>query len=156
MTRRADDIPSVFKSLLLPGLIKEMDSLRLQEPAVPPRPHPRLTTEDLVNKFKQLNVEGARSLFSAVIEAARVHLDAKTMEKLATQQAQDRLREQQEQWDQPQQQQQQLQQRPPPLPPGLPVVPKPGPGGVEPSLAAQPTPGVAPKGPDSNVKTQPT
>ena len=100
VTRRADDIPSVFKSSLLPGLIREMDNLRLQEPAVPPRPHPRLTTEDLVNEFKQLNVEGARSLFSAVIEAARVHLDAKTMEKLAAQQAQDRLREQQEQWDQ--------------------------------------------------------
>ena len=77
-----------------------MDNLRLQELAVPPRPHPRLTTEDLVNEFKQLNVEGACSLFSAVIEAARVHLDAKTMEKLAAQQAQDRLREQQEQWDQ--------------------------------------------------------
>ena len=158
MTRRADDIPSVFKSSLLPGLIKEMDNLRLQEPAVPPWPHPRLTTEDLVNEFKQLNVEGARSLFSVVIEAARVHLDAKTMEKLAAQQAQDRLREQQEQWDQLQQQQQQQQRQlqPLPLPPGLPVVPKPGPGGDEPSLAAQPTPGVAPKGPNSNTKTQPT
>ena len=87
-----------------------------------------------------------------------MHLDAKTMEKLAAQQAQDRLREQQEQWDQlqQQQQQQQLQQQPPPLPPGLPVVPKPGLGGVEPSSVAQPTPGVAPKGPDSNTKTQPT
>ena len=100
MTHRGDDIPSVFKSSLLPGLIKEMDSLRLQEPAVPPQPHPRLTTEDLVNEFKQLNVEGARSLFSAVIEVARVYLDAKTMEKLAAQQAQDQLREQQEQRDQ--------------------------------------------------------
>ena len=77
-----------------------MDNLCLQEPAVPPRPHPRLTTEDLVNEFKQLNVEGACSLFSAVIEMAQVHLDAKTMEKLAAQQAQDRLREQQEQQDQ--------------------------------------------------------
>ena len=35
------------------------------------------------------------------------------------------------------------------------MVPKPGPGGDEPSLVAQPTPGVAPKGPDSNTKTQP-
>ena len=158
VTCRADDIPSVFKSSLLPRLIKEMDNLCLQEPAVPPRPHPRLTTEDLVNEFKQLNVEGARSLFSAVIEAARVHLDAKTMEKLAAQQAQDRLREQQEQRDQlqQQQQQQQLQQQPPPLPPGLPVVPNPGPGGDGLDLAAQPTPGVAPKGPNPNTKTQPT
>ena len=156
MTHRADNIPSVFKSSLLPGLIKEMDRLRLQEPAVPPRPRPRLTTEDLVDEFKQLNVEGACSLFSAVIEAARVHLDAKTMEELATRQAQDRLREQQEQWDQLPQQQPQLQQQPPPPPPDLPVVPKPRPGGVEPSLAAQPTPGVAPKGPDSNTKNQPT
>ena len=80
-TRRVDDIPSVFKSFLLPGLIRDMDGLRLQQPAVPPRPRPRLTSEDLVNEFKQLNVEGARSLFSAVIEAARVHLDAKTMEE---------------------------------------------------------------------------
>ena len=79
----------MFKSSLLPELIKEMDSLCLQEPAVPPRPHPRLTTEDLVDEFKQLNVEGAHSLFSAVIEAARVHLDAQTMEKLAAQQTQD-------------------------------------------------------------------
>ena len=111
-----------------------------------------------MDEFKQLNVEGARSLFSAVIEAARVHLDAKTMEKLAAQQAQDQLREQQEQRNQLQQQQQQLQQQPlpPPPPPGLPVVPKLGPGGVELSLAAQPTPGVAPKGLNSNTKTQPT
>ena len=105
-----------------------------------------------MDEFKQLNVEGARSLFSAVIEVARMHLDAKTMEKLAAQQAQDRLREQQEQRDQLPQQQQQ----PPPPPPDLPVVPKPGPGGVEPSLAAQPTSGVTPKGPDSNTKNQPT
>ena len=156
-THRADDIPSVFKSSLLPGLIKEMDNLRLQELAVPPRPHPRLTTEDLVNEFKQLNVEGARSLFSAVIEAARVHLDAKTMEKLAAQQTQDQLREQQEQQDQLQrQQQQQLQQQPPPPPPGLLVAPEPGLGGAEPGLDAQPTPGVVPKGPNSVAKTQPT
>ena len=57
VTRRADDIPSVFKSFLLPGLVKKMDSLCLEEPAVPPRPCPRLRTEDLVNKFRQLNVE---------------------------------------------------------------------------------------------------
>ena len=152
VTRRADDIPSVFKSSLLPGLIKEMDNLRLQEPAVPPWPHPRLTTEDLVNEFKQLNVEGAHSLFSAVMEAARVHLDAKTMEELAAQQAQDRLCEQQKQ----QQQQQQLQQQAPPPPPGLPVVSNPEPGGDGQDLTTQPTPGVTPKGPSTNTKTQPT
>ena len=36
MTRPADDIPSMFKSSLLPGLIKEMDNLHLQELAVLP------------------------------------------------------------------------------------------------------------------------
>ena len=146
-TCRADNIPSVFKSSLLPGLIKEMDNLRLQEPAVPPRPHPKLTTEDLVNEFKQLNVEGARSLFSAVIEVARMHLDAKTMEKLAAQQAQDRLHDQKQQEELQCQQQQQATSAsappPPPPPPVLPVVPKPGPGGDGLDGAIQPTPRVA-------------
>ena len=70
VTRRASDIPSVFKSSLLPGLVKEKDNLCLEEPAVPPHLHPRLTAEDLVNEFQQLNIEGTHTLFSAVIEAA--------------------------------------------------------------------------------------
>ena len=36
------------------------------------------------------------------------------------------------------------------------MAPEPGLGGVEPGLDAQPTPGVAPKGPNSTAKTQPT
>ena len=87
VTRRAGDIPSVFSDSLLPFLLKDMDAMCLEAPADPPRPCLRLQAEDLVEEFRKLNVEGTRTLFGAVVELAKGHLDIVEMERLVAERA---------------------------------------------------------------------
>ena len=63
MQRNRGEIHCVFRDSLLPNIIKDLDALHLSKPASPPRPWRRLDSEQLLEQFKEMRVEGRRTLF---------------------------------------------------------------------------------------------
>ena len=53
------------------ALIKDLDTLCLSEPASPPHPRGRLDHEQLIEQFKEMRVEGRKTLFSTLVDCAK-------------------------------------------------------------------------------------
>ena len=68
MQRNRGKIHCVFHDNLLPNLIKDLDVLHLSEPASPPHPRGRLDSEQLLEQFKEMRVDGRKILFSALVD----------------------------------------------------------------------------------------
>ena len=73
----------MFRSNLLPNLIKDLDALRLSEPASPPQPRGRLDHEQLIEQFKEIRVEGRKTLFSTLVDCAKGFLTAEDRDQMA-------------------------------------------------------------------------
>ena len=71
MQRNRGEIHCMFHDNLLPNLIKNLDALRLSEPASPPQPRGRLDHEQLIEQFKEMRVEGRKTLFSTLVDCAK-------------------------------------------------------------------------------------
>ena len=83
MQRNRGEIHCVFHDNLLPNLIKDLDALRLSEPASPPHPRGRLDHEQLIEQFKEMRVEGRKILFSALVDCAKGFLTVEDRDKMA-------------------------------------------------------------------------
>ena len=83
MQRNRGEIHCVFRSNLLPNLIKDLDALCLSEPASPPWPRGRLDHEQLIEQFKEMRVEGRKTLFSTLIDCAKGFLTAEDRDQMA-------------------------------------------------------------------------
>ena len=83
MQRNRGKIHCVFHDNLLSNLIKDLDALRLSEPASPPRPRGRLDSEQLLEQFKEMTVEGRKTLFSALVDCAKGFLTAEDRDEMA-------------------------------------------------------------------------
>ena len=83
MQRNRGKIHCVFCDNLLPNLIKDLDALRLSEPASPPHPRGRLDSEQLLEQFKEMRVEGRKTLFSALVDCAKGFLIAEDRDEMA-------------------------------------------------------------------------
>ena len=76
MQRNRGEIHCVFHSNLLPNLIKDLDALRLSKPASPPLPRGRLDHKHLIEQFKEMRVEGRKTLISTLVDCAKGFLTA--------------------------------------------------------------------------------
>ena len=76
MQRNRGEIHCVFHSNLLPNLIKDLDALHLSEPASPPWPRGRFDHEQLIEQFKEMRVEGRKTLFSTLVDCTKGFLTA--------------------------------------------------------------------------------
>ena len=83
MQRNRGKIHCVFHSNLLPNLIKDLDALRLSELASPPQPRGRLHHEQLIEQFKEMRVEGRKTLFSTLVDCAKGFLTAEDRDQMA-------------------------------------------------------------------------
>ena len=83
MQRNRGEIHCVFHSNLLPNLIKDLDALCLGKPASPPRPRGRLDCKQLIEQFKEMRVEGRKTLFSILVDCAKGFLTAKDRDQMA-------------------------------------------------------------------------
>ena len=73
----------MFHDNLLPNLIKNLDALRLSEPASPPRPRGRFDHKQLIEQFKEMRVEGRKTLFSILVDCAKGFLTAEDRDQMA-------------------------------------------------------------------------
>ena len=73
----------MFHDNLLPTLIKDLDALCLSEPASPPHPRGRLDQEQLIEQFKEMRVEGRKTLFSTLVDCAKGFLTAEDRDQMA-------------------------------------------------------------------------
>ena len=73
----------MFCDNLLPNLIRDLDALRLNEPASPPCPRGRLDSEQLLEQFKEMRLEGRKTLFSALVDCAKGFLSAEERDWMA-------------------------------------------------------------------------
>ena len=83
MQRNRGEIHCVFHDNLLPNLIKNLDALRLSEPASPPQPRGRLDHEQLIEQFKEMRVEGRKTLFSTLVDCAKGFLTVEDRDQMA-------------------------------------------------------------------------
>ena len=83
MQRNRGKIHCVFHDNLLPNLIKDLDALHLSEQASPPNPRGRLDSEQLLEQFKEMRVEGRKTLFSALVDCAKGFLEAEDRDEMA-------------------------------------------------------------------------
>ena len=83
MQRNRGEIHCMFCDNLLPNLIKDLDALRLSEPASPPRPRGRLDHEQLTEQFKEMRVEGRKTLFSTLVDCAKGFLTVEDRDQMA-------------------------------------------------------------------------
>ena len=83
MQRNRGKIHCVFHDNLLPSLIKDLDTLCLSEPASPPCPRGRLDSEQLLEQFKEMRVEGRKTLFLALVDCAKGFLSAEERDRMA-------------------------------------------------------------------------
>ena len=83
MQRNRGEIHCVFHDNLLPNLIKDLDVLHLSEPASPPHPRGRLDSKQLFKQFKEMRVEGRKTLFSALVDCAKGFLTAEDRDEMA-------------------------------------------------------------------------
>ena len=83
MQRNRDEIHCVFHNNLLPNLIKDLDALCLSEPASPPQPRGRLDHKQLIEQFKEMRVEGRKTLFSTLVDCAKGFLTAEDRDQMA-------------------------------------------------------------------------
>ena len=81
--RNRGEIHCVFCDSLLPNLIRDLDALRLSKPASPPCPQGRLDSEQLCEQFKEMRVEGRKTLFSALVDCAKGFLSAEERYRMA-------------------------------------------------------------------------
>ena len=73
----------MFHDNLLPNLIRDLYALHLSEPASPPDPRGRLDSEQLLEQFKEMRVEGRKTLFSALVDCAKGFLSAEEKDQMA-------------------------------------------------------------------------
>ena len=83
MQRNRGEIHCVFHDNLLPNLIKDLDALHLSELASPPQPRGRLDHEQLIEQFKEMSVEGRKTLFSTLVDCAKGFLTAEDRDQMA-------------------------------------------------------------------------
>ena len=83
MQRNRGEIHCMFHDNLLPNLIKDLDALRLSKPASPPHPRGRLDHEQLIEQFKEMRVEGRKTLFSTLVDCAKGFLTAEDRDQMA-------------------------------------------------------------------------
>ena len=83
MQRNRDEIHCIFHNNLLPNLIRDLDALHLSEPASPPHLRGRLEGEQLLEQFKEMRVEGRKTLFSALLDCAEGFLTAEERDQMA-------------------------------------------------------------------------
>ena len=83
MQRNRGEIHCVFHSNLLPSLIKDLDALHLSEPAFQPQPRGRLDHEQLIEQFKEMRVEGRKTLFSTLVDCAKGFLTVEDRDQMA-------------------------------------------------------------------------
>ena len=83
MQRNRGKIHCVFCNNLLPNLIRDLDALHLSEPTSPPLPGGRLDNEQLLKQFKEMRVEGRKTLFSAMVDCAKGFLTAEERDRMA-------------------------------------------------------------------------
>ena len=81
--RNRGKIHCMFHDNLLTNLIKDLDALRLSEPASPPHPRGRLDCEQLIQQFKEMRVEGRKTLFSTLVDCAKGFLTAEDRDQMA-------------------------------------------------------------------------
>ena len=82
MQRNRGKIHCVFHHNLLPNLIRDLDALHLSEPASPPHPRERLDSKQLLKQFKEMRVEGRKTLFSALVDCAKGFLTAEERDQM--------------------------------------------------------------------------
>ena len=83
MQRNRGEIHCMFHDNLLPNLIRDLDALYLGEPASPPRRMGRLDSEQLLEQFKEMRVEGRKTLFSVLVDCAKGFLSAEERDRMA-------------------------------------------------------------------------
>ena len=83
MQRNRGEIHCVFHSNLLPNLIKDLYALCLSKPASPPWPRGRLDHEQLIEQFKEMRVEGRKTLFSTLVDCAKGFLTVEDRDQMA-------------------------------------------------------------------------
>ena len=83
MQRNRGEIHCAFCHNLLPNLIRNLDALHLSEPACPPHLRERLDSEQLLKQFKEMRVEGRKTLFSALVDCAKGFLTAEERDQMA-------------------------------------------------------------------------
>ena len=83
MQRNRGKIHYVFHDNLLPNLIKDLDALCLSEPASPPHPRGILDHEQLIEQFKEMRVEGRKTLFSTLVDCTKGFLTAEDRDQMA-------------------------------------------------------------------------
>ena len=83
MQRNRGEIHCMFHDNLLPNLIKDLDALRLSEPASPPHPRGRLDHEQLMEQFKEIRVEGRKTLFSTLVDCTKGFLTVEDRHQMA-------------------------------------------------------------------------
>ena len=83
MQRNRGKIHCVFHHNLLPNLIKDLDALHLSKLASPPQPRGRLDHEQLIEQFKEMRVEGRRTLFSTLVDCAKGFLTVEDRDQMA-------------------------------------------------------------------------
>ena len=83
MQRNRGEIHCVFCDNLLPNLIKNLDALRLSEPASPPKSRGRFNHEQLIEQFKEMRVDGRKPLFSTLVDCAKGFLTAEDRDQMA-------------------------------------------------------------------------
>ena len=83
MQRNRGEIHCVFHDNLLPNLIKNLDALCLSEPASPPQPRGRLDHKQPIEQFKEMRVEGRKTLFSTLVDCAKGFLTAEDRDQMA-------------------------------------------------------------------------
>ena len=83
MQRNRGEIHCVFHRNLLPNLIKDLDALRLSKPVSPPQPRGKLDHEQLIEQFKEMRVEGRKTLFSTLVDCAKGFLTAEDRDQMA-------------------------------------------------------------------------
>ena len=83
MQRNRGEIHCVFHDSLLPNLIRDLDALHLSKPASPPCPWGRLDSEQLLEQFKEMRVEGRKTLFLALVDCAKGFLSAEERDWMA-------------------------------------------------------------------------
>ena len=83
MQRNRGKIHCVFHNNLLPNIIRDLDALCLSEPASPPPPQERLDNDQLIEQFKEMRVEGRKTLFSTLVDCAKGFLTAEERDQMA-------------------------------------------------------------------------
>ena len=81
MQRNRGEIHCVFHNNLLPNFIRDLDAFRLSQPASPPPPQERFDNDQLLEQFKEMRIEGWKTLFSALVDCAKGFLTAKERDR---------------------------------------------------------------------------